>query len=128
MLWASHLAIKGLIDFMGDEIIGMIAVALIFGGIPITAMLTYHQRKLAEIKARISNTGSEEVRQELKAIREEVAQLRDTSTKFDMSFDAAITRLEQRMDKNDEILHQVAPQTYQRMTENTEDVTVQVRR
>ena len=36
---------------------------------------------------------------ELTALRNEVASLRDTTTRFDMSFDAAITRLEDRVDR-----------------------------
>ncbi|GAB4462664.1 MAG: hypothetical protein OHK0029_29900 [Armatimonadaceae bacterium] len=111
-----------------DDIAAIVAISLIFGGIPISAILTYHLRKIAEIKARASGGNTNEIRQELQAIRQEMAELRDTSTRFDMSFDAAISRLEQRMDRNDEILHQVAPQTYRAMTEEAEDVTVQVRR
>ncbi len=36
---------------------------------------------------------------EVVALRREVQSLRDTTTKFDMSFDAALERLEQRVDR-----------------------------
>ena len=41
----------------------------------------------------------------LDRLQEEMTALRDTSTKFDMSFDAALDRLEQRMERVEE--HQV---------------------
>jgi len=72
-------------------------------GIPIVAIVTSHQRKMAEIKMRAGNSVQgnvlEEVRMQLAAMREEIATLRDTSTKFDMSFDAALSRLEGRVDR-----------------------------
>ena len=71
--------------------------------IPITAIITSHQRKLAEIKARMGvgtdSAALNEVKSELGALRREVSSLRDTTTTFDMSFDAAISRLEQRVDR-----------------------------
>lgn len=111
---------------MEDAVIGLVAI-VVCGAIPITAMVTYHQRKLAEIKARMSGTNSDEVKNQLSAIRNEVASLRETTTKFDMSFDAAITRLEDRVDRVED---QVTPITSRTTTqaEETSDVTVQVRR
>ena len=66
--------------------------------IPIVAILTAHQRHMAEIKARISGGLSQEVRAELNEIKSQLSDLRDTTTRFDMTFDAALSRLEQRMD------------------------------
>jgi hypothetical protein len=82
--------------------------------IPIVAILvgtlTKHQKDMAEIKARTGNTGTnDEVLKEVKAMRAEMAELRDTTTKFDMSFDAAITRLEQRVDRLEDV--NATPQT-----------------
>lgn len=67
--------------------------------IPITAIVTAHQRKMAEIKARTASGLSSEVRAELSEIKTQLALLRDTTTKFDMTFDAALTRLEERVDR-----------------------------
>lgn len=66
--------------------------------IPITAIITSHLQKVADIKARAGASISAEVRAELNAIKEELQNLRDTTTKFDMAFDGALDRMEQRMD------------------------------
>lgn len=73
--------------------------------IPILAIWTSHQRRMAEIKARAANVQGpvlDEVRTQLMAMREDIASLRDTTTRFDMSFDAAVSRLEQRVDRLEE--------------------------
>ncbi len=112
----------------GDLIAGM-AIALIFGGIPITGMVTYHQRKMAEIKARMGGVEATEIKEQVTAMRKDMAELRDTATRFDVSFDAAITRLEQRMDRAETTLSKVAPQTTLVQPEaEQEDVTLQLRR
>lgn len=67
--------------------------------IPIIAIITSHQRKMAEIKAQQGTKVTPQVEAELAALRREVAELRDTATNYDMSFDAALTRLEQRVDR-----------------------------
>lgn len=67
--------------------------------IPIVAIVTSHQRELAKIKAQKSAQVPANVEAELQALRNEVAALRDTTTRFDMSFDAAITQLENRVDR-----------------------------
>jgi hypothetical protein len=66
--------------------------------IPVIAIITGHQQKLAEIKAKATGGLSAEVSAQLKEIKEELASLRETTTKFDMAFDGALTRLEDRMD------------------------------
>ena len=70
--------------------------------IPIVAIITSHQRKLAEIKARGVSGLSAEIREELNELKQQIASLRETTTRFDMSFDAALTRLESRVDDVDE--------------------------
>lgn len=70
--------------------------------IPITAIVTSHFRHLAEIKARTASGLSEEVRAELNEIKSQIISLRDTTTKFDMTFDAALSRLEERVDRVEE--------------------------
>jgi hypothetical protein len=89
----------------GYELTAIIVPCAVFA-IPIVAIITDHQRKLAEIKARMvtgkDTSALSEIKSELSALRSEVASLRDTTTTFDMSFDAAISRLEQRVDRLDE--------------------------
>lgn len=79
-----------------DQLALMIPIIAVF--IPIVAIVTSHQRKLAEINAQRGVTLPANIKTELEALRNEVAMLRDTTTRFDMSFDAAITRLEDRVD------------------------------
>ena len=86
---------------MADGLIALVAIALPMS-IPIIAIVTSHQRKMAEIRARSSDPSSStlnELRLQLSAVREEITTLRDTSTRFDMSFDAALSRLESRVDR-----------------------------
>jgi division protein CdvB (Snf7/Vps24/ESCRT-III family) len=97
---------------MGEELTAIIVSGMVFA-VPITAIITSHQRKLADIKARMG-TGNDtaaastirsevsSLRVELNSLRNEVASLRDTTTTFDMSFDAAISRLEQRVERLDQ--------------------------
>jgi hypothetical protein len=67
--------------------------------IPIVAIITSHQRKVLEMKLRLKGEVPNELKAELAELKKQVADLRDTTTKFDMSFDAAIGRLEDRVDK-----------------------------
>jgi hypothetical protein len=85
----------------GETMVAICGAVLVFG-IPLSAVWTSHFRKLAEIKARQQTNISDETRAQLAAIRDEMAALRDTTTKFDMSFDAALSRLEQRVDRIEE--------------------------
>jgi ribosomal protein L16 Arg81 hydroxylase len=85
----------------GETLVAIVGTLMVFG-IPISAIWTSHFRKLAEIKARQQGDISAETRAQLAAMREEMAALRDTTTKFDMSFDAALSRLEQRVDRIEE--------------------------
>ncbi|MES2464181.1 MAG: hypothetical protein V4671_26765 [Armatimonadota bacterium] len=89
----------------GQDLASILVPCAVFA-IPITAIITSHQRKLAEIKARMGigtdSAALNEIKSELGALRREVSSLRDTTTTFDMSFDAAISRLEHRVDRIDE--------------------------
>ena len=67
--------------------------------IPIVAIVTEHQRKVLELKLRLKGEVPKELQAELAELKNQVAELRDTTTKFDMSFDAAISRLEERVDR-----------------------------
>lgn len=86
----------------GEDLASILVPCAVFA-IPITAIITNHQCKLAEIKARMGiGTDSaviNEIKGEMGALRREVTSLRDTTTTFDMSFDAAISRLEHRVDR-----------------------------
>ena len=83
---------------MPGEFIGLAAIIMIFG-IPLVAIWTDHQRKVLDMKLRLQNKGDESLRAEFKSLRQEVRALRDTSTQYDLSFDAALQRMEQRVER-----------------------------
>jgi hypothetical protein len=80
---------------------GLVALSIPLAGIATGALAIFlsHQRELAKIKAQTQNNVSESVRAELDEMRRQMTDLRDTTTKFDISFDAAISRLEDRVDR-----------------------------
>ena len=83
--------------------------------IPLVAIFVKSQQKIAEMKIQMGvGAGTEsaalnEVKNEIQALRREVASLRDTTTAFDMSFDAAISRLETRVDRIEDTKSAVSP-------------------
>ncbi len=81
---------------MGEDLIGLVAVIMVFS-VPIAAILTTHYRKVLELKLRLKGQGSESVRAEVEALRQEVRALRDTTMQYDLSFDAALDRMESRV-------------------------------
>ncbi len=79
-----------------EHLVGLVAVAGVFG-IPIIAVLTAHHRKLVEMRLKSAQTADHGVLAELQALKHQITELRDTTTKYDMSFDSALQRLESRM-------------------------------
>lgn len=84
--------------------VGPEAIAAIIAGISaltvmtpvmIVRMILNHREKLTAMKYR--QDGAPGLVEEVAALRREVAALRETTTKFDMSFDAAVSRLEDRV-------------------------------
>jgi hypothetical protein len=78
------------------DIVGLVAVLMTFG-IPMVAIITSHQRKLAEIRANTPTHQAPANTSEIEALRRQIAELRDTTTNFDLSFDTALQRIEQRV-------------------------------
>ena len=85
---------------MGPETLApLLGIPFVFG-IPLMAIWTSHVRKMAEIKSRGDDgKGASALRNEVAALRAEVESLRDTTTKFDLSFDSQLTQLETRMER-----------------------------
>lgn len=79
-----------------QELIGLVAVVMVFG-IPITAIVTAHFRQLAQMKMNRSSEQDQTLLHELQAVKQQIEQLRDTTTQYDMSFDTALQRLEARV-------------------------------
>jgi polyhydroxyalkanoate synthesis regulator phasin len=61
----------------------------------IVRMILKHREKLIAMQHR--QEGAPGLVEEVAALRREVAALRETTTKFDVSFDAAVCRLEERV-------------------------------
>lgn len=82
------------------DIAAILGMFLVFG-IPLSAIWTSHFRKMAEIKAK-SGGDSGDTAKHIAALRQEIAALRETTTRFDMSFDAALSRVEERLNTVEE--------------------------
>lgn len=77
---------------------GELALILIFG-IPIVAIVTSHMRRMAEIKLRLREAAVSAGAEEIANLRNEIQELRDTTTRFDLSFDTMLQRLENRVER-----------------------------
>ncbi len=89
---------------MGD-IIGLVAVVLIFGG-PMFAMWTRYQLERERIRQEKSDKAFEQIRQEL-------SQVRETSTQYALTFEDALQRIENRFDSLEQRLSTVEGQQVQ---------------
>jgi hypothetical protein len=81
---------------MNPEILALL-VPIVALCIPIVAIMSSHQRKLAEMKMRMTQQADANTLAELRALKQQMTELRDTTTRYDLSFDAALQRLESRM-------------------------------
>jgi hypothetical protein len=74
-------------------------IALIIAGHSGMKAILSHRIKMAEIKAKSVQSNDVGVQVAIDELRSEVRQLRDTTMRYDMSFDAALTRMEERVDR-----------------------------
>lgn len=58
---------------------------------------TNHQRKMLEMRLKMNEQGDSSVVSELRDLKAQLADLRDTTTRYDMSFDSALQRIESRV-------------------------------
>lgn len=76
----------------------MLAIMSVFS-IPLFALWSHHRRKVLEMQLQLRNQGnSGSSTGELEEIRKEVRALRDTTMQYDLSFDTALQRMEQRVE------------------------------
>ena len=75
---------------------GNLAILLIFG-LPIIAVVTSHQRKLMEMKLKLGAQTQATPSREMQDLKRAIDELRDTTTRYDISFDAALQRIESRV-------------------------------
>jgi len=89
---------------MGD-LIGLVAVVLIFGG-PMFALWTRYRLEHERLRQEKSDKAFEQLRQEL-------AQVRETSTQYALSFEDALQRMERRLDSLEQRVSAVEGQQLQ---------------
>src|SRR2546429_624290 len=91
---------------MGEGIAEILAVTFIFGW-PVLKILTNHHARITQMKLERGGgaAGIDEIRQ----LKDQGAELRDTTTRYDISFDAALQRLESRVARVEE--RAVEPET-----------------
>jgi hypothetical protein len=89
---------------MGD-LIGLVAVVLIFGG-PMFALWTRYRLEHERLRQEKSDKAFEQLRQEL-------AQVRETSTQYALSFEDALQRMERRLDSLEQRVSAVEAQQLQ---------------
>lgn len=88
---------------------GLVAVFLIFGGGSLVQKWIEGENEAKRIRAEKASGKSAVSEQVIEELRQEIVALRETTTRFDISFDAAITRLEQRMNRVEEQTGQSEP-------------------
>jgi hypothetical protein len=81
---------------MPTEQMALIIPIMVFA-IPIVAIWTKHQQKMAEIKAKIGQGNSTDVQAKLDALQRQIIDLKDQSSRFDLALDASQDRLEERI-------------------------------
>lgn len=89
---------------MGD-LVALVTVVLIFGG-PMFALWTRYQLERERIRQEKSDKAFEQIRQEL-------AQVRETSTQYALSFEEALQRIERRLDELEQRMSAVESQQIQ---------------
>ena len=96
---------------MPDDVLGLVAIVLICGGIPLTAIWTSHKRKMMELQLRLRHQGSAETQASVEALRQEVRALRETTMQYDLSFDSALQRVEGRVEGLERRVNEVETST-----------------
>ncbi len=82
------------------ELIALVTVVLIFGPaviIPVTAMLLKHRKEMIRLEIERRAMDKQELLAQLDALRREIAELRRTSTEYDMSLQANLENLQERV-------------------------------
>ena len=94
---------------------GSVIVAIVFS-IPLALIMTYHKRKMEEIRLKRMGMMTEEVKAEFTSLRSEINALRDTTMQYDLSFDTSLQRMERRIEH---LEHQALHKGQETTTQNT---------
>jgi hypothetical protein len=107
---------------------GMVAGgAFLLSPVMIVRQVLGHRERMAALRNR--QEGAPGVVEEIQALRQEMATLRETTTRFDMSFDAALARVEDRLTRVEGETGQqrVADRQYNVAVEETETAVLRQR-
>lgn len=74
-----------------------VLVSLGFFGVIAIKIWTSHLRRMAEIQIQQNGRSEPSLRQAIEEMRRDINGLRDTTMQYDLSFDTALQRLEQRV-------------------------------
>jgi sensor histidine kinase regulating citrate/malate metabolism len=83
-----------------EDIVGLALIMCIVGPVlfvPITAMVLKHRKEMLQMELERRRLSNQEVIAQIEALRQELAQLRDTSTQYDMSLQANLEMLQERV-------------------------------
>lgn len=75
----------------------IIFMAIIFS-VPLLAILTEHRRKVLQMKLNARSAPDAEIIEKLQDLTKQLADLRATTTEYDLSFDTALQRIESRIE------------------------------
>jgi hypothetical protein len=86
------------------DFVAITAIVCIFGipmSIPLLRIWTRHQSEMLQLRLRLQQ-GEGNSHTDIAALRQEIQVLRETSMQYDLSFDAALQRLEQRVARSEQ--------------------------
>lgn len=69
--------------------------AFLLSPMMIVRQILKHRERMAQIQNQVG--GGAKLAEEITALRQEMSELRETTTRFDMAFDAALARVEDRL-------------------------------
>ncbi|MDW8107601.1 MAG: hypothetical protein RMK45_08990 [Armatimonadota bacterium] len=83
-----------------DAILNLVMLILFLGPlslIPIVAMVLRHRREVLRMELEKHQLSNREIAKQIEALRQEIAQLRETSTRFDLSLQENLEYLQERV-------------------------------
>ena len=83
-----------------EDILGLVLIVCIFGPMLflfITATVLWYRKEMLQMELERRRLSNQEVIAQIEALRQELAQLRDTSTQYDMSLQANLEMLQERV-------------------------------
>ncbi len=90
------------------DIVALAAIVFIFGPalvVPITAMVLKHRKEMRQMELEKRRLSHQAVEERIEALRAEIAALRDTATQYDLSLQANLENLQERVRALEEQSH-----------------------